>query len=133
MNSCRFRNGIIAVLVIIVAYLFSHKIPPANNKKAILYKDVEFSSQKIIKAGVPNSVLFNYDISKIDIKKAVIQQSWDESLQADILPENKHHTSIYYYPGYHNAKLLINGAVIKEHGVHIKTDGWLALVRYCTP
>jgi hypothetical protein len=40
----------------------------------------------------------------------------------------KQHTSIYYYPGFFQAKLVVNHDVLKEHDLLIQTDGWLPLV-----
>ena len=38
-------------------------------------------------------------------------------------------TSIYYYPGFHKATLLVGDSVVHAHPIAINTDGWLALAR----
>jgi hypothetical protein len=88
-----------------------------------------FSSKKVIDEGVPNTVVFNYDASAASETDSVfIQQSWDKQLSRQVDRNQKVHTSIYYYPGYFEAKLRINSNIIKEHRLYIKTKGWLPIV-----
>ena len=75
---------------------------------------------------MPNTVVFHYDISKVNFDSAFIQQDWDERRRVKISKENNYHTSIYYYPGYYTAKLVINDEVVKEHPLFISTEGWMA-------
>jgi hypothetical protein len=42
-------------------------------------------------------------------------------------------TDIYYEPGFHNAKLIVNDKVIKTLGVSIPTDGWFFYSKVRTP
>lgn len=37
-------------------------------------------------------------------------------------------TSIYYYPGYFRAKLLVGDQIMQEHPVLIKTQGWKGII-----
>src|SRR5262245_63087522 len=46
-----------------------------------------------------------------------------------INPKGHYYSNIYYYPGFHKAKLIANDSIIKRFRVHITTDGWLPLVR----
>jgi len=90
--------------------------------------DYSFSSTKVISEGVPNSVIFDYDATQAPEDSVIIQQSWDKKLQTKV-PKNKHqHTSIYYYPDFYRAKLIVAGEIVKEHSLLIKTDGWLTAV-----
>src|SRR5690606_28885216 len=57
-----------------------------------------------------------------------IQQSWDTLLRQRVDPVDHTHTSIYYYPGFFQAKLVVNNNIVKEHDLYIKTTGWLPLV-----
>ncbi len=41
---------------------------------------------------------------------------------------NHQHTSLYYYPGFFEAKLIINGEIVKEEGVLIRTNGWKGIL-----
>lgn len=88
-----------------------------------------FSSKKMISEGLPNSVVFDYDASAASTSDTVyIQQSWDKHLSQQVSRMEHHHTSIYYYPGFFRAKLVVAGRVMKEHNLDIKTNGWLPLI-----
>ncbi len=96
-----------------------------ENKSAVSY---QFSSRKMVSLGLPNSVIFEYDATASPEDSIYIQQSWDNRLRA-LVPKDQHlHTSIYYYPGFFQAKLLSGNVIVKEHNVFIQTDGWLPLV-----
>jgi hypothetical protein len=87
-----------------------------------------FTSKKIVSSGVPNSVVFDYDATAASVSDSIyIQQSWDSHLAKRVSPRDHRHTSIYYYPGYFDAKLVVNREVKKEHSLLITTDGWLPL------
>ncbi|WP_020527364.1 hypothetical protein [Flexithrix dorotheae] len=117
-------------IIIIGSYLLSY-FP--NTGKNPLEKDfsnldkVVFES-KSMSTEVPNSVVFKYNISETDFKTAKIQQSWDKRLTQTLLAKNEFHTCIYYYPGYFNAKLILDDSVIKTHDVYVTTDGWQTLI-----
>jgi len=116
--------AIAAILLIgCVAYFYFR---PANR----LYKpeDIRFSSRKNVSSGVPNTVVFEYDISKVDFDSAYIQHSWDQRLRARISKDNHFQTFIYYYPGYHTAKLILDNKIVKQERINISTSGWEALV-----
>ncbi|MEQ8810452.1 MAG: hypothetical protein RIE59_15375, partial [Imperialibacter sp.] len=88
-----------------------------------------FSSKQAVSEGVPNSVIFNYDaISASATDTIYIQQSWDKRLRQQVSYDKKVHTSIYYYPGYFQAKLVVNDSIVKQHPVYITSVGWLPLV-----
>jgi hypothetical protein len=38
------------------------------------------------------------------------------------------HTSVYYEPGFYQAKLVVDGKVVKQHKLMIPTTGWLGLI-----
>lgn len=33
---------------------------------------------------------------------------------------------IYYFPGFFNPKLIVNGSIVKEHGLLLESDGWVS-------
>ena len=90
-------------------------------------KTVSFSSQPVAK-GFPNTVVFDYDVSQISSNDIVIQQNWDVRKRFKIDKNKFEASSVYYYPGYWKAKLLVDGNVVKEHGIHMKTEGWLSII-----
>lgn len=85
---------------------------------------VQFSSRPIT-LGLPNSVVFNYDLADINPDSCFIQQSWNKALTFAIDKHGKEASGIYYYPGYFRAKLVANNQILKEHDVHIRTNGWM--------
>ena len=98
-----------------------------NNDVNADTSSVVFTSKKTITSGLPNTVLFNYDLSGIDFDSAFIQQDWDARRRAKITKDGHYHNCIYYYPGYYTAKLVVNDQIVKEHPLFITTDGWMAV------
>ncbi|MGC4038998.1 MAG: hypothetical protein QM764_23775 [Chitinophagaceae bacterium] len=89
----------------------------------------QFSSKTMLTEGLPNSVVFDFDASAAEDRDSVfISQTWDTRRKMLINKNDKHHSSIYYYPGYFRAKLMIGDEIVKEHDVQIRTDGWLGLI-----
>ncbi len=78
--------------------------------------------------GLPNSVVFDYDATPLHPKEVMIQQSWDPKRREKVDPNGKQHTSIYYYPGYFTAKLVVDGVIRRESEVYIASNGWKAIV-----
>lgn len=92
-------------------------------------EDFSFSSRKVLTTGVPNSVVFDFDATKAGPGDSVyISQDWDIRRKVPVDRNGKHHSSIYYFPGYFKAKLLVGSQVVKEHSICIMTDGWLGLI-----
>jgi len=100
-----------------------------NSKPAQSYSEASFTSRTNVSSGVPNTVIFDYDISMYEFDSAFIQQSWDARRRAEIKRHEKYSTSVYYYPGYHRAKIMINDQLVKEIPVYITTNGWLSLIQ----
>ncbi len=113
----------VSVVVVILILLMVFKTEPGQS-----YTEAHFSSRKTVSEGVPNSVIFDYDISKFDVDSAFIQQSWDRRRRARINKHEKYSSSQYYYPGYHLAKLIINKQLVKEIPVYITTKSWLSVI-----
>ncbi|MGN6396583.1 MAG: hypothetical protein ACTHMI_13525 [Mucilaginibacter sp.] len=99
------------------------------NKKSV--PDRNFTPQftvRVVSDKMPNSVVFNYDASGYHSDSVYIQQSWDSRRREQVSGSGKKHTSIYYIPGYFDAKLVVDGQIKKEQPVFIKTGGWLGLI-----
>jgi hypothetical protein len=88
----------------------------------------QFSSNKTVFAGVPNSVIFKYDASAAGEDSVYISQSWDVRRKFAVPRDKKEYSSIYYRPGYFRAKLIVGKQIVKEHDLMIGSNGWLALV-----
>ena len=74
--------------------------------------------------------MFDFDLEGVQSDSIYIQQFWDITKTIKISTDQKQATGQYYYPGYFRAKLLIDGEIIKEHGLFIKTDDWLGTIDY---
>jgi len=118
------KAGVAAAIIALPCILFFR---PANKEK-IVPSDYSFSSKTIVSQGLPNSVVFNYDARKSPYDSVIIQQSWDKSKQVKVPSNGTQHTSIYYYPEYYHAKLIVGNQVVKQHDLLIKTDGWTPMV-----
>ncbi len=119
-----------ASLLTVVFISFFSLIDPSNdNPLATDLAQVKFSSHPVTR-GLPNSVVFEFDIEGIATEQLQIQQFWDPTKTIDLERDQKQATGIYYYPGYFRSKLLVNGYVIREHDLYIKSDGWLGTLDY---
>lgn len=88
----------------------------------------QFSADKVVSKGVPNSVVFTYDASAARTDSIYIVQTWDIRRKTLVSKFNNKHSAIYYYPGFFNTKLIIDSIIVKSHDLQISTDGWLGLV-----
>jgi len=122
----RQRLALVVLLLVslgVFGFFFLSSKPKYNPE------DFQFSSKTMLTQGLPNSVVFDFDASQANSQDSVfIAQSWDTRRKVWVHKNDKHHSSIYYYPGYFKAKLMIGKDIMKEHDIQIKTDGWLGLV-----
>ena len=88
---------------------------------------VRFESRKVTD-DLPNSVVFDYDATAYHSDSVYIQQNWDPNRREKVPGNGKQHTSIYYFPGYFKAKLIINGQIKKESDVFIQSKGWKGIL-----
>ncbi|MEM1136318.1 MAG: hypothetical protein AAGI07_10815 [Bacteroidota bacterium] len=114
----------ISVLLISTGLIYWSFTKQVDNS-LVINGQVNFTADKMVTSGVPNSVIFEYDLSQVEADSFFIQQSWNEQYKEPIDPKSKYFTSIYYYPGFHRAKLIANDSILKIHKVHITTDGWI--------
>ncbi|MFC0514895.1 hypothetical protein ACFFGT_11825 [Mucilaginibacter angelicae] len=110
------------LLVVIMASRTEHPKPP------IVPKDYAFSSKKVITSGLPNSVVFDFDATKAPYDSVAIQQSWDRHLRVNVSKNDHQHTSIYYFPDFYYAKLIVGGKIVKQHELMVESNGWLPIV-----
>lgn len=115
-----FASGAVFMLVALIALSYT------TSEKKLNPDDFYFTSRKVTK-GLPNSVVFEYRAQNAPSDaKIEIQQSWDKSKRQTVSRTDTVATSIYYDPGYFNAKLVVDGQVVKEHGILIPSEGWKA-------
>lgn len=114
-------GGILVLVVLFSSYTYLRNTPVQD---ILNTENVSFSAQATVANVVPNSIVFDYDVSDIQADKFYIQQSWDKRRSVEIYKENKTQTDIYYEPGLFKAKLIADSTIIAEIPVHIKTKDW---------
>ncbi|WP_299163008.1 hypothetical protein [uncultured Tenacibaculum sp.] len=122
---------VIMLSAFIIAVLFLSIFSMSNNRSAEVkdYSKVLFKSKPIVE-GLPNSVVFDFDLKEIDSDNILIQQYWDTSKTIKIDKSQAQAIGQYYYPGYFRAKLLIDNEIVKEHDLFIKSKGWMGTIDY---
>ena len=114
-----------AVLIAIAAISFIVK--QSDDTAKLVEADAFFESHKVTD-DLPNSVIFNYDLSHIKGDSFFIQQNWDPRRREKISGAGKQHTSIYFYPGNFTARLIANNEIKKTSRVFIQTKGWKGII-----
>jgi hypothetical protein len=112
-------SSVLVVIIIFGFFLFRSRPGGISNAD-----DAKFSCRKTTSNDIPNTVIFNYDIDKVNADSFFIQQSWDRNRRKRIDKKTHTLTDIYYEPGYHIAKLIANDSIIKTIDIHIPTDRW---------
>jgi len=116
--------------VALLFWLIAFRPRKQDKTKPMVKGPVTFTGNKTVSQGVPSTIVFNYDVSNVVADSFFFQQAWNEMEKVKIDPKGHYYSNIYYYPGFHKAKLIANDSIIKRFRVHITTDGWLPLVRY---
>jgi hypothetical protein len=111
-------------IIVILAFTFLSGKPVHQIKNE---KEIVFTSKPLAE-GLPNSVVFNVDLKGNTPDRAVIQQSWDSTRTVALQPGQTEATGIYYIPGYFRAKLILDGKILKEHDLFIKSEKWMATI-----
>lgn len=111
------------IAIVLVWTSFHNKTAQVIDRSKIVF------TSKMVSDDLPNSVVFDYDIGNVHVDSMVLQQSWDTRRRETLSPQQHQHTSIYYYPGFFKAKLIVNNQLVKEHEVYIKTKGWQGVVQ----
>lgn len=121
------KRWFIAVAVVIPVILTLYVLMASKKKSHLDKSQFLFRADKVYSTGVPNSVVFHYDASKVPSDSVFIVQTWDISRKTWVSRDNHEHSAIYYYPGYFRTKLIVDGEIVKTHDLQIATDGWLCL------
>jgi len=122
--------GVITISAAIMTFVFiSLYSMTGPDTKDVDFSNITFSSQPVTE-GLPNSVIFNFDLGSIKSDSIHIQQFWDKTKTVIIKKGQQQATGIYYYPGYFRSKLLVDGNIVKEHDLFIKSNGWLGTIDY---
>lgn len=112
--------SLVILALIIISFTSRSIVTPADAE------EVMFNVSNTVETGVPTTVIFNYDLNDIDAKRFYIQQDWDPNNRQEIDPSLNYFTSVYYYPGFHKARIYADETVLKTEEVFIRTERWLA-------
>lgn len=120
---------------IIVAFFLFSSITSSENWNEIdhdvtIHGPVRFEVAKTVTSGIPNTVVFKYDVSNVSADTFFIQQSWNRDHRVGINPDGHVLTRIYFESGYHKARLVANDSVIATQPIHILSDGWEPHIYY---
>jgi hypothetical protein len=116
--------GFFAALVFII--ILANRAPSPSKS---LPSEVTFSSRTVANS-YPNSVIFDFDLKSTNSDSLKIQQYWDRTKTIDIHKDQKQATGIYYFPGYFQAKLLVNKTIVSKHDLFLRSNGWLGTIEY---
>lgn len=117
------RVGLIAIPLLLLSSLWFYSGSSAEEMSS-----VTLTSSTNVQEGVPATIGFNYDISSIKDQEVKIQLSWNPYEQTVLNPHESFYTGTYFYPDYHQVKLLRNDEVIASDNIHITTPGWHGIV-----
>jgi hypothetical protein len=95
--------------------------------KHLWFEELQFTS-KPVTSGLPNTVVFKYNVTNSNADSVFIQQSWDPGKRFKVDKQLHEYTSTYYLPGYYRAKLILNDSIVKEHDVYVETKGWVGII-----
>ena len=118
------------VALSVLFWLIAFRPGKPDKVKPLIKGPVAFTGNKTVSQGVPSTIVFNYDVSNVVADSFFFQQAWNNMEKVRLDPKEHYYSNIYYYPGFHKAKLIANDSIIKRFRVHITTNGWLPLVRY---
>lgn len=94
------------------------------NKAPKINGPVHFEASTTVTSGIPNTVIFSYDVSNVVADTFYIQQSWNKDHRVALSSKDSVLTRIYYESGFHRAKLIANDSVIAMQPIHVISNGW---------
>jgi len=122
------RLGItLAGALILVAGVYFLFLAARHKQTQYNPSQFEFSANKMISEGVPNSVIFHYT-AKVKPDSLFIVQTWDIRRKTLVSADKHEHSAIYYYPGFFRTRLIADDQVMQRHDVWITSNGWLCLL-----
>jgi hypothetical protein len=117
--------GATIVLLILAVVCFSFYWH--NRHPKIDLAGCSFSGKSMTRS-IPNSVVFTYHVPAGEVSPVYIQQSWDPTRRFQVPAGGSTYSSVYYRPGFFNAKLIVGSKVVKEFPLVVSTDGWSGMI-----
>lgn len=124
--------GVLVSLAIVGALIFWFATNAGDSQKKInslggvpkINGPVRFGASMTVTSGVPNTVIFSYDVSNVVADTFYMQQSWNPDHRIGINPQDSVLTRIYYESGFHRARLIAGDSVIAMQPIHVISNGW---------
>src|SRR6185295_7879016 len=113
-NKLWFRRWMALPVVIAAAVLFwliAFRPRKQDKTKPLINGPVIFTGNKTVSQGVPSTIVFHYDVSNVVADSFFFQQAWNNMERIKIDPKEHYYSNIYYYPGFHKAKLIANDSI----------------------
>lgn len=121
----QYSKPLIAIgLILVTIFLLIY------SKPVVSYNANDFDFEvRSVSTGLPNSVVFKYNAKAADTDASVaIQQDWDKRKRVVVHRRDSISTSIYHWPGYFKAKLVVDDSIVKEKALLIPTEDWLGTI-----
>lgn len=115
----------IAIISCVIYYLHFYN---KKNQTVPIPGSVVFKCRNSVHKGLPNSVIFEYNIDSYNADSFFINQTWAGLGKVRIYKNQHILTGIYYFPGCQIAKLIADTTVIKEIPIYIESDGWVGII-----
>lgn len=115
------------ILLFALVAISGKREKPSPPLSPVIKDQVTFNTRPVAE-GIPNTVVFNYDLTGVTGNSFEIQQSWDQNKRFEIDPKETEATCTYYYPGYYRAKIVVDDQIIKEHDLFVPSNGWMAAI-----
>ena len=124
------RKGVYIALGFVLCFAIISLI--ANRRPEVIINSSDFTFSSEVKSiEYPNTVVFNFSLpDNLKSDSLLIQQSWDATKTVGIRHDQQTASGIYYEPGYFRAKLLVEGQIVREHDLFLKSNGWLGTLDY---
>lgn len=122
--------GVSFVLIVVFVVVLLLKLWNNRIKEPVINGPVHFTAKKTVTSGIPNTIIFNYDVTNVKADSFFIQQTWNDLHRVRIDPEGNTFSRIYYESGYHRARLIANNTEIALLPIHILSNGWEPHIYY---
>ncbi len=118
------------VLIAVISFWYISQYFTSKNNVLSIPAEIPFSAINTQPVGVPNTVIFKYNLANVQADSFFLQESWNSLNRKKISKTDSILTSIYYYPGVHKAKLIANDSVIGETPITVYSGKWIATADY---
>jgi len=92
--------------------------------------EVSFSILNPEMTGVPATIQVEYIIEKYEPDSLWLQLYWNPEEKVRLNPKDNSISTIYYYPGVHNCRLIADNKEVGSQKVRVFTAGWTAMIRH---